>query len=707
MVAIVFLTANCNNEKPEQLSVISKQSWYNPPLFSVMTGFIYYPKSIYSIRDWEKDLGKDFNADNIVKDLKEANVDYLIFYDKWIDGFVFHDTKTTTFKTSRDFFKEVSAACNKYDVKLVVYYNAVSDGNPEFEKGFARDYFGNIFPFSSFWPTNRSTLHDADFRKNSLEQVREIVSSYGAIGGIWFDIFGEVGDARNKCITDAAEKRFQKLFSEITAEELSLFQQETMGNYVIDAREIVDQYQDDIVFTENGSITSMAGNYVRLNNVDYLMDYWMKETNTVAATDFDSWRAHFSPKPVEMGTLISKDWFAVKDSLAPGLRSVSKEEVIAETALSVCRGASIYLAITPGYAGDMGEGLEGVKVAGNWYGKVKPYLTNAKMYSNIGIVLGSPSVDGKDLPVSNNFWTEFHKNQIGALQEAISLCEDISGAGYFPGVLYSYADYSSWPQDLNDLKAIVVPELATLDKAHVQKLRDYVRDGGILISFAHSTMLNEKGERLADQALWDLYGVQNKYGGESKGGIIIFDPEIRNNFQDTFFEMKRILNPVHDKSLKIVASLDGEEKQPVIFENKNGQGRSVYIAAGEAEFRGVPSFWEGILTSYGISQSFICNMLSASGSEISQSRQTVTGMWQKNLSRYYVVFKESPAGKVLHIIDRKGDRSEVIITIDESVTGKVSSATKIESGTQVALDNKVNSVSFSVTCDPVASILFK
>ena len=87
-----------------------------------------------------------------------------------------------------------------------------------------------------------------------------------------------------------------------------------------------------------------------------------------------------------MGSLISNDWFAVKDSLAPGLRSKSKEEIISETALAVCRGASIYLAITPGYAGDMGEGMEGVKAAGSWYGKVKPYLQNAEMYGNIGIV---------------------------------------------------------------------------------------------------------------------------------------------------------------------------------------------------------------------------------------------------------------------------------------------------------------------------------
>ena len=280
-IAIFFLTTSCNNTKQDQIVLKPKQSWYKPPLFSVMTGFIYYPKSDYSIYEWDKNLGKDFNADDFVKKLKNANVDYLIFYDKWIDGFVFHNTKTTKFKTSRDFLKDINKACNDNNVKLILYYNAVSDGNPEFEKGFARDYYGNIFPFSSFWPTNRSTLHNSEFRKNSLEQLREIVSSYGKTDGIWFDIFGEVGDARNEPIIKNAENRFKKPFTEITAEELNLFQKETMGNYLKDARKIVDQYQKDIVFTVNGSIEGMNRDNVSLKNVDRLLDYWMTETNSL------------------------------------------------------------------------------------------------------------------------------------------------------------------------------------------------------------------------------------------------------------------------------------------------------------------------------------------------------------------------------------------------------------------------------------------
>ena len=708
LIAIIVLFITCTDEKQPQIVAKSKQSWYKSPMLSVMAGFIYYPKSTYSIWEWEKNLGKNFNAQTFVKQLKDANVEYLIFYDKWIDGLVFHDTKTTKFKTTRDYFKEVSKACDDQNLKLVVYYNAISDGNPEFEKGFARDYYGNVFPFSPEWPTNRSTLHYPDFRKNSLDQLREIVSSYGKIGGIWFDIFDEVGDARNPCIISDAEARFNKPFAEITNEEFSLFQQETMGNYVTDARKIVDQYQQDLVFTENGSVHSMGNNPVRLNNVDFKMDYWMTETNSLVSTDFESWRAHFSPKPVEMGSLISKDWFVVKDSLAPRLRSKSKEEVISESALAVCRGASIYLALTPGYAGDMGEGMEGVQAAGNWYGKVKDYLKDAEMYGNIGIVLGSPSVEGKGLPVKNGFWSNVEKNQISALQEAVSLCEDISGAGYFPKVLYSYADYSSWPQNLSDLKALVIPEMAVLDKAHIDKIREYVKNGGILVSFGHSTLLNEKGERLKEEALRDLFAVQNKSGSEITGGVMEFsDPLCKKNLGNDIFEVKHILNPLYNKSLKIIATINVKDTHPVIFENQHGKGKSIYVAADEAEFRGMTSFWKGILTSQGIKQSFEFDTTLSSKSATPNNCWTTKGMWQKNLSRYYVVLKETSKGKVIHIIDRKGEKSEVNITLDASLFGKISSASKIESDTPVKTINIDGSVSFAVICDPVASILFK
>jgi hypothetical protein len=221
-------------------------------------------------------------------------------------------------------------------------------------------------------------------------------------------------------------------------------------------------------------------------------------------------------------------------------------------------------------------------------------------------------------------------------------------------------------------------------------------------------LLNEKGERLADEALRDMFGVQNKAGSEEKGGTIMFNDTICKKYFDTdIFESKYILNTVYDKSLKIIATLNDNNKQPVIFENKRSKGKSIYIASSEAEFRGMPSFWKGILTMYGIEQSFKFDTTYTSKSDIPHSPWIVKGFLQNNLSRYYVVLKESAEGKVIHIIDRKGEKTEVNITLEASVIGNASSASKIESDTPLILDNKNSTVSFSVICDPVASILFK
>jgi hypothetical protein len=171
--------------------------------------------------------------------------------------------------------------------------------------------------------------------------------------------------------------------------------------------------------------------------------------------------------------------------------------------------------------------------------------------------------------------------------------------------------------------------------------------------------------------------------------------------------LKHSLNPEYDKSLKIIATLNNNNKQPVIFENKLIKGKSVYIAANEAEFAGKPSFWKGILTMNGIEQSFITDTTFIPKSGINPSSWTVKGLLQKDLSRYYVILKRSAEGRVIHIIDRKGEKNEVRITFDASVIGNVTSASRIEADTPVILDKTNNTVSFSVICDPVATILLR
>ena len=223
-LVLVTLIASCTVNQQDnsgqgstpEVNFTDQDNWYQSPMFAVMTGFIYEPLSDYTTWEWEKNLGTAFDADKFTRQLKESNVDYLIFYDKWIDGLVFHDTKTTDYKTSRDFIKDVSGGCLKNDLKLILYYNAISDGNPEFIESAARDKFGNIIAFHPIWPTNYATLHHAGFRKKSLAQLEELFSQYQKLDGIWFDIYSERLYARNQCVKDAFAMRFNKPIEKAT-----------------------------------------------------------------------------------------------------------------------------------------------------------------------------------------------------------------------------------------------------------------------------------------------------------------------------------------------------------------------------------------------------------------------------------------------------------------------------------------------------------
>lgn len=98
LVLIVVATAAAALQAADR----AETTWYDrSPKSAIMTGFIYEPLKPHSIEQWTKGLGNDLDADQWVADFKEAGASYLIFYDKWIDGLVFHDTKTTEFKTVR------------------------------------------------------------------------------------------------------------------------------------------------------------------------------------------------------------------------------------------------------------------------------------------------------------------------------------------------------------------------------------------------------------------------------------------------------------------------------------------------------------------------------------------------------------------------------------------------------------------------------
>ncbi len=472
------------------------QTWYEAPSVSIMTGFIYEPLKPYTIDQWKKDLGSHFDADRWARDFKEAGAQHLVFYDKWIDGLVFHDTKTTGFKTDRDFVRELAAACQKHKLPLVFYFNAVSDGNPEFDEWSLLDRQGRPIVFGARWPTRYQTLH-SPFRQKALQQVRELLTDYGPIHGIWHDIFRERLHTSSKWTAQGFQKMYGEKFDEATPAQLAEFNARTLGSWLEQVEAIRrETKQEHCIYTANGSGGNFLPAGVWTHEVGSQLHYLFNEGHGFARNDQLAQMAWVLPKPLEINLLLNSTWFTPMSDTPPPPKYTQKQ-VIAATAIVVCQGGSVHFALTPGHSGRFGEDLQQAKVAGAWFGEMLPHLMGAEPYADAAIVLGTPAADGPGL----------HPQTWG---HAVALSDALGRAGFFSRFLYDTPHGGNWPASLEALPAVLVPESAMLDEVHLEQLRQYVKRGGRLIAFGRATMLDGNGQSREEYALGDVLGVRYK-----------------------------------------------------------------------------------------------------------------------------------------------------------------------------------------------------
>lgn len=489
----------------------AEETWYEAPSLSIMTGFIYEPLKPYTIHQWKETLGNEFDADRWAKEFKQAGAQHLVFYDKWIDGLVFHDTKTTDFKTNRDFVRELAAACQRHDLPLVFYFNAVSDGNPEFDEWSLLDRQGKPIVFGTRWPTRYQTLH-SPFRQKAVEQVRELLTNYGPIHGIWHDIFAERLHTSSPWVAQGYRKMYGEEFEQASPARLAEFNSRTLAGYLdqVDALRR-EQHQDHCIFTANGSGRAFLASNVWTREVGSRLHYLFNEGHGFAANDQLARMAWVLPKPLEINLLLNSTWFTPLGDTPPPPKYTQKQ-VIAATAIAVCQGASVHFALTPGHSGVFGEDLQQAQAAGSWFRQVQPCFKDAQPYADVAIVLGTPALDGPGLPAQ-------------AWGQAIALSDELGGAGIFTRFLYESEQGGSWPESLTDLPAVMVPELAVLDEPHVERLRQYVEQGGRLIAFGRASMFDTKGRQRTDYALADVFGV--RYKGELVLPACLHDTQVK------------------------------------------------------------------------------------------------------------------------------------------------------------------------------------
>jgi alpha-L-fucosidase len=124
-----------------------------------------------------------FNAEEWVQLAEDAGMKYLVFDCKHHDGFALFHSQVSPYNCcdatpwKRDPFKELRQACDRHRIKLCFYYSQATDWHEPNGANNAWDF-----------PENSRKDFDQYLHDKSLPQIKELLTNYGPIGLIWFDV---------------------------------------------------------------------------------------------------------------------------------------------------------------------------------------------------------------------------------------------------------------------------------------------------------------------------------------------------------------------------------------------------------------------------------------------------------------------------------------------------------------------------------------
>jgi len=136
------------------------------------------PAEVYDglYRKWKPDR---FDARKWVKVAREGGMKYMIFLVRHHDGFSLYDTKLSDYKSTspeaawqHDVMRDIADACHAAGMELMVYYSQPDWHHPDYR-----------------------TQYHARFIRYLHGQIRELLTNYGRIDGLWFDgLHGSAAD---------------------------------------------------------------------------------------------------------------------------------------------------------------------------------------------------------------------------------------------------------------------------------------------------------------------------------------------------------------------------------------------------------------------------------------------------------------------------------------------------------------------------------
>jgi alpha-L-fucosidase len=185
-------------------------------VYSVPAG-VYNDKKIPGLGEWimhdakipvdtYQEYAKSFNPTEYdpelwVRTAKAAGVKYIVITTKHHDGFAMFDSKASDWNIvkrtpyGKDVIKMLADACRKYGMKLGFYYSQANDWN---NAGGAAA--------GGHWDKKQDGSFDDYLDKVAIPQVKEILTNYGDVAELWWDVPTDMTKERAAKITPLLDK---------------------------------------------------------------------------------------------------------------------------------------------------------------------------------------------------------------------------------------------------------------------------------------------------------------------------------------------------------------------------------------------------------------------------------------------------------------------------------------------------------------------
>lgn len=157
-----------------------------------------------------------FNADEWVQLAIDSGMKYIVVTSKHHDGFAMYHSKANSYNIvdstpfGRDVIGELAESCQKYGIRLGLYYSQELDWQQPNGGGYQRGHTwcGHAGSWTNDWdfPDNECKDFAQCFESKIKPQVREILTQYGDLCLIWFDTPHSISKSQSLELYDMIKK---------------------------------------------------------------------------------------------------------------------------------------------------------------------------------------------------------------------------------------------------------------------------------------------------------------------------------------------------------------------------------------------------------------------------------------------------------------------------------------------------------------------